>query len=72
MDPNPTALRCLVEHEDVEKHRSLCCAEYAGCLDTASRRRWRSWTCQHCRLFLFTREMRLAEMAQDAALRPFA
>jgi hypothetical protein len=72
MDPKPTALRSLVEHEDVERHRSLSCAEYDGCLTTVLRHRWKSWTCQRCSLFLLTREWRAAEIAHDAALRPFA
>jgi ribosomal protein L37AE/L43A len=73
MSPNPTALTCLVEHEDVEKHRSLSCSAYDDCLDTAvSRRAWRSWTCRNCQLFLFTRLMRLAETSHVAALRPLA
>ncbi len=72
MDPNPTRLVSLIEHEDVEKHRSVCCAGYGDCLDAASRRHWKSWTCKSCELFVLTREMRHAEMAHAAGLRPFA
>jgi hypothetical protein len=72
MSPNPTALRSLVKHEEVEKHRSLCCDEYDGCLDEALRRSWRSWTCGECTRFRRTRECRAAMIAHHAALRPEA
>jgi hypothetical protein len=72
MSPNPTKLRSLVRHEDVERRRSLCCREYDGCLDTVLRQAWRSWTCEQCALFSLTREWRAAEIAHEAALRPFA
>jgi hypothetical protein len=72
MAPNPTPLRALVKHEDVEKHRSLSCVEYDGCLDTVLRRAWRSWTCGRCVLFGLTRACRAAEVAHEAALRPNA
>ncbi len=72
MDPNPTRLVSLVEHEEVEKHRSLSCAEYDVCLDVASRRSWRSWSCRRCKLFRHTRRMRIAEVAHLAGLRPLA
>jgi hypothetical protein len=72
MSPNPTSLPAVVKHEEVEKHRSLSCAEYDGCLDAASRRSWRSWSCERCKLFRFAREARAAEAAHAAALRPFA
>jgi hypothetical protein len=72
MDPNPTALPSLVEHIDVEKHRSLSCTDYDGCLATASRRAWRSWTCRRCTRFGLVREMRSNEMAHLAYLRPLA
>lgn len=72
MSPNPTALRSLVKHEDVDKHRSLSCAEYDDCLDAALRHSWRSWSCGRCKFFLFTRELRAAETAHLAALRPLA
>ncbi len=70
MAPNPTALRSLVKHEDVEKHRSLSCAEYDECLDTVLSHAWRSWSCERCTLFLFTRHWRAAEIAHEAGLRP--
>ncbi len=72
MNPNPTALSTLVKPEDVERHRSLSCAEYDGCLDAASRRPWRSWTCGRCKLFALARAMRDAETTRVAALRPLA
>lgn len=70
--PHPTALRSLVKHEDVERHRSLSCAAYDGCLETVLRRAWRSWTCGRCPLFHLTREWHTAEVAHEAALRPLA
>ena len=72
MAPNPTALRELVKHDDVEKHRSLSCLEYDGCLETVLRRSWRSWTCGRCVLFRLNRECRVAEIVHEAALRPNA
>jgi hypothetical protein len=72
MAPNPTALRSLVKHEDVEKHRALSCAAYDGCLDVVLRRAWRSWTCGRCAIFRLDRECRAAEIAHEAALRPNA
>jgi hypothetical protein len=69
MDPNPTALRSVVKHEDVEKHRSLSCLEYDACLDAASRRSWRSWSCGSCQMFRFAREARTAECLHHAAAR---
>jgi len=72
MVPNPTALRSLVKHQDVEKHRSLSCAEYDTCLDTVLRRAWRSWTCVRCQLFGLTRAWRAVEVAHEAAQRPLA
>ena len=72
MMPNPTALRSLVKPEDVEKHRSLSCARYDGCLETVLRNAWRSWSCGRCRLFVLDRDWRAAEMAHEAALRPMA
>jgi hypothetical protein len=69
MSPNPTALRAAVKEEDVDKHRNVCCAEYDGCLDAALRQSWRSWSCGRCRLFLYTRESRLAESAHMAVQR---
>lgn len=72
MAPNPTALRSLVKHEEVEKHRSLSCTEYDGCLDVVLRRAWRSWSCVRCVLFRMERECRSAEIAHEAALRPNA
>lgn len=70
MDRNPTALRSLVKHEDVDRHRSLSCAEYDDCLDTVLRHSWRSWTCARCTLFTLARDWRAAEVAHEAALRP--
>lgn len=70
--PHPTALRSLVAHEEVEKHRSLSCAEYDGCLERVLRRAWKSWTCGRCPLFHLTREWHTAEIAHVAALRPLA
>jgi hypothetical protein len=72
MTPNPTKLRFLVKHDDVEKHRSLSCAAYDGCLDEVTRRAWRSWTCGRCALFLLGRECRVAEISHAAELRPNA
>ena len=72
MGPNPTKLRSLVSHEDVEKHRSLSCARYDGCLEKVLRRSWRSWTCEHCPLFQLGRYWRSAEIDHQAALRPLA
>ena len=70
--PNPTALRSLVKHEDVERHRSLSCGEYDGCLDRVLRHAWRSWTCGRCPYFRLTRDWRTAEVAHEAGLRPLA
>ena len=72
MVPNPTKLRSLVKHEEVEQHRSLSCGEYDVCLDTVLRHAWRSWTCGRCQLFRLTREWHTAEIAHEAALRPLA
>jgi hypothetical protein len=72
MTPNPTALRSLVKPEDVEKHRSLSCGRYDGCLETVLQNSWRSWSCGRCRFFLHDREWRTAEICHEAALRPFA
>jgi hypothetical protein len=72
MSPNPTALRTLIEQEDVDHHRSVSCAEYDGCLDVALRRCWRSWSCGRCSLFALAHEMRAAEIVQESASRPFA
>ncbi len=72
MAPNPTALRSLVKHEDVEKHRSLSCSEYDDCLETVLQHRWRSWTCVRCGLFLLTGRCRAAEICHEAELRPYA
>ncbi len=72
MSPNPTALRSLVKHEDVDNHRSLSCGEYDDCLDAALSHSWRSWSCGRCKLFLAARELRAAETAHEAALRPLA
>jgi len=72
MSPNPTALRHLIPHEDVDDHRSVSCVEYDLCLDSALRHRWKSWSCGRCALFAIAREMREAEIAAECALRPFA
>ncbi len=72
MIANPTALRFQLKHEDVEKHRSLSCLEYDGCLDTVLRRAWNSWTCKRCGLFPFGRALRAAEVRHEAALRVLA
>ncbi len=72
MTPNPTALSSLVKPEDVERHRSLSCAAYDGCLDAASRLPWRSWTCGRCKLFALSRRMHDLETAHIASLRPLA
>jgi hypothetical protein len=72
MVPNPTKLRSLVKHEDVERRRSLCCVEYDDCLDTVLRNAWKSWTCEQCTLFSRTRDCRAAHIAHEAAQRPFA
>lgn len=72
MIANPTALRSLLKHEDVDRHRSLSCAEYDGCLDKVLRRSWNSWTCEHCRLFPFTKQWHAAEVMHEAGLRPLA
>jgi ribosomal protein L37AE/L43A len=72
MIPNPTALRSLVKQEDVEKHRSLSCANYDCCLDSVLRHAWRSWSCERCELFRLTAVWRTAEIAHEAALRPLA
>jgi hypothetical protein len=70
--PHPTALRSLVKHDDVERHRSLSCGEYDGCLEAVLRRAWRSWTCGRCPLFRLTQDWRAAEISHQAALRPLA
>lgn len=72
MIANPTALRHQLKHEDVEKHRSLSCLEYDGCLDTVLRRSWNSWTCKRCGLFPLTRALHAAQVCHEAALRPLA
>ncbi len=69
---NPTELASPIEHELVERHRSLSCAEYDLCLDLALLRGWPSWTCRRCTQFLVRREVRAAEVAHEAALRPLA
>ena len=70
--PNPAELLSLVKPGEVEQHRSLFCAVYDECLDLATRRGWRSWTCQYCDLFRCTREMQAVESTREATLRPFA
>ena len=51
LQTGPAPLRLLLAEEDVSRNRSLACPEYDGCLDAAYRQRWRSWTCESCRLF---------------------
>lgn len=70
--PRPTALRSLVRHEEVERHRSLSCARYDGCLEAVLRQAWRSWSCVRCPLFALDRDWRSAEIAHEAGLRPEA
>jgi hypothetical protein len=72
MSPNPTALRSLVNDEDVDEHRSVCCAEYDQCLDAALRNSWRSWSCARCKLFRITRQRAPPSGAQTAVVRPLA
>ncbi len=72
MSPNPTALRRLVTEEEVDDHRSVCCARYDDCLDAALQHRWKSWSCGLCALFRLAREMRAAQIVEESALRPFA
>lgn len=67
MTTNPTALRSVLKPEDVDKHRSLSCIEYDGCLDAVLRRSWNSWTCARCQLFSLARACRAAE-AREAAV----
>jgi hypothetical protein len=49
--PNPTRLAALVRPEAVERHRSLVCEQYDGCLDEALEHGWTSFTCERCELF---------------------
>lgn len=70
MVPNPTPLRFLVKHEEVDRHRSLSCGGYDTCLDRVLRRSWRSWTCERCKLFPLTRNWHAAEIAHEAVLQP--
>jgi hypothetical protein len=65
----PRLLKSLVLHEDVKRRRNLSCAEYDGCLDTAYRSGWRSWTCEHCRFFSLASDYRDAGVAQAAVSR---
>ncbi len=70
--PNPTARASALKPEEVEQHRSLSCGEYDECLDAAFRRRWRSWTCERCKLFRLARYLGAMETGHEATLRPFA
>ncbi len=67
MTTNPTALRSVLKPEDVDKHRSLSCIEYDGCLDTVLRRAWHGWSCARCQLFPLARACRAAEAREAAA-----
>ena len=67
MSPNPTALRRLVKQEEVDAHRCVTCAEYDGCLDSALRQRWKSWSCGQCGRFGWARAVRAADAALDGA-----
>jgi hypothetical protein len=72
MTTNPTKLRSALKHEDVEKHRSLSCTEYDGCLDVVLRRSWSGWSCARCQLFPFSRERQAAEVRHAAVERHVA
>jgi hypothetical protein len=70
MSPNPTALRTLVNDEDVDAHRSVRCTEYDQCLDAALRNSWRSWSCAQCKRFVTTRRFVPPAIAQSSLVRP--
>lgn len=56
-EPQPARLSALIDHEQVEVHRSLFCWSYDRCLDAALIQRWTSWTCMHCPLFVPAQEI---------------
>jgi len=56
--------------KDMGTLRSLWCPAYDRCLDTALRRRWRSWSCEACALFPLARPFRKLEAAKACASRP--
>lgn len=47
----PAYLGQALEFEQVARHRHLACGLYCVCLEVAVRRRWSSFTCQHCSLW---------------------
>jgi hypothetical protein len=57
--PNPTELSTLVDDRTVTRHRSLFCPCYDECLDRAADSGWKSFTCEHCALYLRRHEMTL-------------
>ncbi len=67
MSPNPTALRQLVKQDEVDAHRCVTCSEYDGCLDSALRRRWRSWSCGQCGRFAWAQAARAAQQPAGSA-----
>ncbi len=72
LQPRPTKLSGLVEHDDVDRHRSLLCDCYDACLDEAFRHRWASWTCERCPLFRFAEGYRAMRVDHEGGLRPDA
>lgn len=69
---HPTRLPGLVELEEVERHRSVHCDLYDGCLDRALRERWSGWTCAECPLFALADVFRSMQTDREGALRPTA
>ncbi len=71
-EPRPTPLSHLVKEDEVEQHRCLSCTEYDQCLEVVLVKRWRSWSCASCGLFLLARAFDALQTDHEAAARPFA
>lgn len=68
----PTRLPGLVQLEEVERHRSVHCDRYDGCLDQALRHHWNGWTCAACPLFALADAFRSLQADREGSLRPTA
>jgi len=67
---NPTGLAAQVEPETVERHRNVHCDQYDQCLDKALRKRWLSWSCEHCAMFVEDSLSQATRAAHEAVSRP--
>ncbi len=48
----PRAMKHPLSFEEVAEHRNLACGRYAMCLEVVVHRRWASFTCRLCSLWL--------------------